>query len=79
MEDHRKKIIDGVLNHPMYKAVSKDLPDDQKKRIEKILGEYVDQFSMNLIRTFSVAARATTAQSKPLEIPSGSVITKENG
>lgn len=76
MEDHRKKIIDGVLNHPMYKAVSKDLPDDQKKRIERILGQYVDQFSMNFIRTFTAAARA---QSKELEIPSGSVITKENG
>jgi hypothetical protein len=76
MDDYRKKIIDGVLNHPMYKAVSKDLPDDQRKKIEEILGGYVDQFSMNLIRTFSSAARA---QSKQLEIPSGSVITKENG
>jgi hypothetical protein len=76
MDDYRKRIIDGVLNHPMYKAVSKDLPDDQKKRIEEILGGYVDQFSMNLIRTFSAAARS---QSKQFEIPSGSVITKENG
>lgn len=76
MDDYRKRIIDGVLNHPMYKAVSKDLPADQKKRIEEILGGYVDQFSMNFIRTFSAAARQ---QSKPLEIPSGSVITKENG
>ncbi len=78
MDDYRKKIIEGVLNHPMYRAVAKDLPPDQKKRIEEILGGYVDQFSMNLIRTFSTAARAQT-QSKPLEIPSGSVITKENG
>lgn len=76
MDDYRKKIIDGVLNHPMYKAVSKDLPADQKKKIEEILGGYVDQFSMNLIRTFSTAARG---QAKQLEIPSGSVITKENG
>lgn len=73
--DHRKKIIEGVLNHPMYKSVSKDLPPEQRKRIEEILGSYVDRFSMNLIRTFAAAS----TQSKQLEIPSGSVITKENG
>ncbi len=78
MQDYRKKIIEGVLNHPAYKAASKDLPADQRKKIEDILGRYVDDFSMNLIRTFSAAASARQ-QSKPLEIPSGSVITKENG
>lgn len=78
MEDYRKKIIDGVLNDPMYKAVSKDLPEDQKKKITEILAKYVDVFSMNLIRSFSAAARQQS-QSKSLEIPSGSVITKENG
>ncbi len=78
MEDYRKKIIDSVLNNSAYQDAAKELSDDQKKKIEEILEGYVNHFSLNLIRAFSAAANPS-ASTKSLEIPSGSVITKENG
>lgn len=78
MEDYRKKILEGVLNHPTFKRASADLPADQKDRITKILEEFVDTFSMNLIRSFSVARSYQGGQKIPDNL-SGSVITRENG
>lgn len=78
MEDYRKKILEGVLNHPTFKRASADLPKDQKDRITEILEEFVDTFSMNLIRSFSVARSHQGGQKIPDNL-SGSVITRENG
>lgn len=78
MDDYKKKIIEGVLSNPMYREAAADLPQDQKDNIEKVLSEFVDSFSMNLIKTLSVAATKTDAQ-KSLDIPSGSVIISEHG
>lgn len=77
MDDYRKKIIDGVLNDPMYKAASEGLPDDQKEKIVKVLEQFVETFSMGLLRSFSVAASAQN--SNIIDNLSGSVITRENG
>lgn len=80
MNDYRKKIVDQVLNDPMYKAASAGLPEDQKLRIVKVLEQFVESFSMNLFRSFATAATAQSSQNQKIfDNMSGSVITKENG
>lgn len=77
MDDYRKKIIETVLQDPYYKEASKDLPADQREKITKILTDFVDNFSMGLLRSFG--AYANVQNQKAFDNLSGSVITKENG
>lgn len=81
MSDYKKKIVDGVLNDPMYKLVADSLPSDQKDKIKDILETFVEQFSMNLFKSFSVAAKHNNDNNNQASKNnvSGSIIIKDNG
>lgn len=74
--NYKKQIISEVLEHPAFKAVSRDLDDDQKKKIEARLNEFVSEFSEKLLTVMSAAQRDQATKSeiqKHLDEMTGSV------
>tara|TARA_Y100000310_G_C20601444_1_gene773265 strand:+ start:15 stop:263 length:249 start_codon:yes stop_codon:yes gene_type:complete len=75
----KKQLLEKVLQHKLYKALIKTLPDDQKKMVESRLEQAATQYSENILEKFSELSKESNTQKAVKEIFNKEVINEKTG
>lgn len=60
-KSYREEILKGVYDDSLFKNMTKDMPEEEKKYIEHELLKFVDQFAGPLLEQFQALADSPEA------------------